>query len=160
MLPYLPGIRERSQARVVLRSVNVEFRIWEQLAARQTNLVRRAAYAAIARTLRRHEVANLNTCDAVVPITAADAPDLRMLGCTVPMHVLPPGIEVSVGAGFSRPAEAGPHTVGSSALSIFARIRMPRSGSSMNCGRAFSSSSRAPTSISRGATRRSGCARD
>ncbi|HEX9986471.1 MAG TPA: glycosyltransferase family 4 protein [Thermoanaerobaculia bacterium] len=92
LLPYVPVIRE-SGAVVVLRSLNVEFRIWEQLAAQETNVVRRIARSWIARGLRRYEIAHLDTCDALVPITEEDARAFGELGCTKPMHVLPGGVE-------------------------------------------------------------------
>lgn len=95
LLPYVRVIREHTRAPVVLRSLNVEFRIWEQLAEHATNAVRRAALRTIARSLRRFEVAHLDTCDALVPITEDDARAFRELGCTVPMHVLPGGIDVT-----------------------------------------------------------------
>ena len=94
LLPYVRAIRESSRAAVVLRSLNVEFRIWERLARSETNLARRAALRTIARSLRRYEVAQLDACDAIVPITEADARDFRALGATRPMHVLPGGVEV------------------------------------------------------------------
>jgi glycosyltransferase involved in cell wall biosynthesis len=93
LLPYLHAIRETTDAPVVLRSLNVEFRIWEQLAANENNVFRRRLYAHIARTLRRYEIERLDACDAIVPITAEDAQLFRDLGCTRPMHVLPGGVE-------------------------------------------------------------------
>lgn len=94
LLPYVPAIREASRARVVLRALNVEFRIWEQMASHARNPIRRAALRAIARSLRRYEIAQLDTCDALVPITEDDARDFRTLGATRPMHVLPGGIDL------------------------------------------------------------------
>jgi glycosyltransferase involved in cell wall biosynthesis len=109
LLPYVPAIRETSNALVVLRTLNVEFRIWEQLAANETNIVRRIASRAIARSLRRYEVAHLNTCDAIVPITEEDANTFRALGCTKPIHVLPGGVDMED----RRPRLSGnPGTVG------------------------------------------------
>jgi glycosyltransferase involved in cell wall biosynthesis len=90
LLPYVPAIRESSDAIVVLRSLNVEFRIWEQLAANKLNPLPRI----IARSLRRYEIAHLNTCDAIVPITEDDARDFRTLGSTIPIHVLPGGVDL------------------------------------------------------------------
>ncbi|MEO8383156.1 MAG: glycosyltransferase family 4 protein [Acidobacteriota bacterium] len=94
LLPYVPVIRACTTAPVVLRSLNVEFRIWEQLAAHETNPLRRTALQAIAGSLRRYEIAHLDTCDALVPITEEDAREFRALGCSRPMHVLPGGVEV------------------------------------------------------------------
>jgi len=93
LLPYVRTIREASSALVVLRALNVEFRIWEQLARNARNPVRRAALHVVARSLRRYELAQLNACDAVVPITADDGRDFRALGCERPMHVLPGGVQ-------------------------------------------------------------------
>ncbi|MEA2570724.1 MAG: polysaccharide biosynthesis protein PslH [Acidobacteriota bacterium] len=93
LLPYLRAIRESSNARVVLRSLNVEFRIWERLAEHEPGFVKRVALRAIARSLRRYELAQLNACDAIVPITELDANDFRALGCTRPMYVLPGGVD-------------------------------------------------------------------
>ncbi len=93
LLPYVPVIRE-TRALIVLRSLNVEFRLWEQLAAQEKNPARRIAFRVLARSLRRYEVAHLNTCDALVPITNEDAHDFRALGCTIPIHVLPGGVDL------------------------------------------------------------------
>jgi Glycosyltransferase len=97
LLPYLPTIRQASRAAVVLRSLNVEFRIWEQIAARESNIVRRTALRLLARSLRRYEVRQLNACDAIVPITEEDRRDFRALGCTQPIHVLPGGVDLDRG---------------------------------------------------------------
>jgi glycosyltransferase involved in cell wall biosynthesis len=94
LLPYVPLIRAFSRAAIVLRSLNVEFRIREQIAARQKHAAFRAALQFIAGSLRRYEIRHLNTCDAMVPITEEDARDFRALGCTRPMHVLPGGVDV------------------------------------------------------------------
>jgi glycosyltransferase involved in cell wall biosynthesis len=93
LLPYLRAIRESSRARVVLRSLNVEFRIWDRLAEHEPRFLRRVALRAIARSLRRYELAQLNACDALVPITELDANDFRALGCTRPIYVLPGGVD-------------------------------------------------------------------
>jgi glycosyltransferase involved in cell wall biosynthesis len=94
LLPYLPIIRACSQAVVVLRSINVEFRIWERLAANEPSWLRRLALSAVARGLRRYEIEHLDACDAIVPITAGDAESFRALGGSRPMHVLPGGVDV------------------------------------------------------------------
>lgn len=92
LLPYLPVIRAASRARVVLRSLNVEFRIWERLAAIERNPLRRLALRYIASSLRRYEVRTLSQLDALVPISPDDAADYRTLGRTPPMHVIPCGV--------------------------------------------------------------------
>ena len=92
LLPYTVDERKESDARIVLRSLNVEFRIWEGLARNERNRWRRFALSRVASSLRNYEVRNLNTPDAIVPISTADFDDFRSLGCTRPMHVVPCGI--------------------------------------------------------------------
>jgi glycosyltransferase involved in cell wall biosynthesis len=86
MLPYARQVRG---ARVVLRSHNVEFRIWEGLARIERNPLRRFAMRRNAASLRAHELREMERLDAIVPISEADAGDFRRLGCTRPMHVVP-----------------------------------------------------------------------
>lgn len=96
LLPYVEAVRAESRAKIALRSLNVEFRIWDGLARHERNPLRRLALRWIARSLRQYEVRHLDTCDAIVPITAADADDFRALGCTRPMHVVPCGVVPSL----------------------------------------------------------------
>lgn len=95
LLPYASTVRAESGARVILRSLNVEFRIWESLVRGARNPLRRLALRRVASSLRDYEVRHLDTPDALVPISAADAEDFRRLGCTRPMHVAPCGVTLS-----------------------------------------------------------------
>jgi len=97
LLPYADTVRAASGARIVLRSLNVEFRIWKGLAKTERNPLRRFALRRVASSLRAYEVRHLNTPDAVVPISDADAADFRRLGCTRPMRVVPCGFEIADG---------------------------------------------------------------
>lgn len=92
LLPYAAYVRAVSKARVVLRSLNVEFRIWEGLVREEPSALRRLALRRVASSLRSYEVRHLDTPDAVVPISEADAADFRALGCTRPLHVVPCGV--------------------------------------------------------------------
>jgi len=108
LLPYVATVREESGARVVLRSLNVEFRIWEGLVRNERNALRRFALRRVAASLRAYEVRQLNTADAIVPISAEDGDEFRRLGCTRPIHVVSCGITLS--DRFDDPPE--PDTVG------------------------------------------------
>jgi polysaccharide biosynthesis protein PslH len=92
LLPYVPAIRKVTRAPIVLRAQNVEFRIWEGLAA-QADGIHAQALQHIARTLGAWEIAHVDDCDALVPITEDDARDFRELGATRPSFVLPCGID-------------------------------------------------------------------
>jgi len=83
LLPYAPR-----HVPVVLRSLNVEFRIWEGLAREKRNPLLRW----ITSSLRRYEIRMLNEVDAIVPISDEDAADFRALGAKKPIHVVPCGV--------------------------------------------------------------------
>ena len=91
LLPYVPAIRKATRAPIVLRAQNVEFRIWERLAA-QADGIHAQALQHIASTLGGWEIAHLDDCDALVPIAEEDARDFRELGATRPSLMLPCGV--------------------------------------------------------------------
>ncbi len=89
--PYVPLIRELSDALLVMRSHNIEHEIWERTVQQRRGL-KKAYTKIIARRVRRMEIESLNDCDAMVPITARDGNRMKSLGCILPMHVSPTGI--------------------------------------------------------------------
>ncbi len=91
MLPYAEEVHD---AKVVLRSHNVEFRIWEGLARNERNPLRRVALRRVAASLREYELRAMNEVDAIVSISEDDARDFRELGCMRPMYVVPCGVFV------------------------------------------------------------------
>ncbi len=75
---------------VALRSLNVEFRIWEGLAREKRNPLLRW----IASSLRKYEIRMLNEVDALIPISEDDADDFRSLSCKKPIQVVPCGVNL------------------------------------------------------------------
>lgn len=92
LLPYVSVIRAHSGALISMRSLNVEFRIWEELAATESNPLKRLALHHVATSLRGYELRAMRTCDVILPISDDDAADFRTLGCTVPMVIVPCGV--------------------------------------------------------------------
>lgn len=91
---YLKTIRSKSQAKVVLRAHNIEFEIWQQLAKQERNSVKAWYLNLLASRLKAYETKVLNQVDAVVPITKEDKTEMTKLGVSVPMEVIPIGIDV------------------------------------------------------------------
>ncbi|RYD77481.1 MAG: glycosyltransferase [Sphingobacteriales bacterium] len=91
---YLPIIRKYSKAKVVLRAHNIEFLIWERLAASEENKLKKWYVSLLAERLKKYEVDVLNKFDAIVPITEHDAQTFRELGCKIPIHVSPTGLDL------------------------------------------------------------------
>lgn len=92
MAPYLDVIRRCSTARVVMRAHNIEHEIWERSFKQQKGL-KKFYLKSLAKRIRKMELSYLNAYDAVLPITSRDGDMLVSLGCTLPLHVVPTGID-------------------------------------------------------------------
>jgi len=77
---YLPFIRKHSKAKLVLRAHNIEQRIWQRLAQREANAVKRMYLKDLSRLLSRFEKQIALSCDGVATITAQDARWFESIG--------------------------------------------------------------------------------
>ncbi len=93
--PYIPIIREYSNAKIVYRAHNIEHEIWERTAALSSGL-RRLYLKILSKRIKKFEKHYMNSYDLLVPITERDGIMLNKLGNIKPMHVSPTGIETSV----------------------------------------------------------------
>lgn len=92
LTPYLPIIRAHSRAKVVIRQHNVEFKIWERMAEKEPNRLKKAYLNLLARRLKAFEVRHLNDYDLILPISRPDQALLQDLGARRPMFLQPFGI--------------------------------------------------------------------
>ncbi len=92
--PYLPLIRKLSAAKVVMRAHNVEFEIWERVAANTTFLPKKWYLAHLVKKLKRFEIAQLNNYDLLLAMTQKDLDYFRKLGYSNPSLVTPIGLEL------------------------------------------------------------------
>ena len=74
---------------LVLRAHNVEYIIWERLAERERNPLKKWYLNHLAGRMKRFEAAVLHRVDAVAAITEDDARRLRALGCPAPIVIIP-----------------------------------------------------------------------
>jgi len=94
--PYLNTIRKHSTAKVILRSHNVEFRIWERLAMMCKNPIKKTYLSLLARKLKNYEINLLNKYDAIAAITPLDAALYRNLGFKKSLIHIPFGINTKL----------------------------------------------------------------
>ena len=94
LAPYIPTIRTYApDARIALRSHNVEHEIWQRQADNAPLLPKGWYLKILARQLRRYEVAQLKNVDLLVPISSRDRRTLRQLGYAGPAQTTPIGID-------------------------------------------------------------------
>ncbi|OGX85238.1 hypothetical protein BEN47_02675 [Hymenobacter lapidarius] len=94
----LLGRQHRADFRVpplVLRAHNVEYTIWQMLARREPNALKRYFLQTLATRLEKFERRYLRQFDAVAAITPDDASRLRALHCPEPVVFIPAGVELS-----------------------------------------------------------------
>lgn len=90
---YLPSIRAATNAPVIQRLHNVEYQVWERLAAETANRLKQFYLRNLAARIKKYELKVWNDFDLLLPITRADADIIRATGCTTPMLVTPFGID-------------------------------------------------------------------
>ena len=79
---------------VVLRAHNVEYTIWQMLARRAQNPLKRLYLRPLAGRVRQFEHDYLPRFDAVAAITEPDQQRLRQLGCPEPVVFVPAGVNM------------------------------------------------------------------
>jgi glycosyltransferase involved in cell wall biosynthesis len=95
LAPYLSLIRSKSEARIVMRAHNVEFEIWDRSASLQRGL-KKWYFRHLAKRIKAMEIDYLNKYDAILPITRRDGTMLEKMGCRIPLHVVPTGIDADM----------------------------------------------------------------
>ena len=92
LAPYIPCIRQNSNAIIALRSHNVEHEIWKRVAEVTNFLPKRWYLNFLNRKLRRFELDNIQHCDILLPITARDERIFKLLGYKGASVVTPVGL--------------------------------------------------------------------
>lgn len=94
MTPYIGSIRAHSNARIVLRSHNLEYIIWKRLARQSGNVAKKTYLKLLARQLKNYELDILNQVDGIAAISRRDADDFTKLGSKKPKTIIPFGINL------------------------------------------------------------------
>lgn len=93
MTPYVGTVKRFSDAPVLLRSHNLEYMIWERIAAGTRFGAKRWYIKHLAKRLKNYEKHTLNDIDGVIAITEEDRKKYLDLGCDKPIITLPFGID-------------------------------------------------------------------
>ncbi len=95
LCPYIPVIRNKTNALIAYRSHNIEYEIWKRTMQISSG-VKRFYLKNLSKRIFRFEKAMLNRYDVLVPITSRDERILIDMGNTKPSHVSQTGIDSSV----------------------------------------------------------------
>ena len=92
---YLPLIRKNSDAGIVLRAPNVEFKIWERLAETEKNSIKKWYLKVLAKRLKKEELEVINDFDGLFTVTQNDLNIFRDSGADLPATFIPTGLDVT-----------------------------------------------------------------
>lgn len=109
MTPYIPTLRRYSNARIVLRSHNLEYVIQDRLAIGERNFLKKPYRRFLAKQLHQYEMAVLDRVDGVAAISPADADHFKAHGTRTPIVSIPFGVDPDEYV-LDTPAPDGPPT--------------------------------------------------
>lgn len=93
--PYLTTIRRHSNAKVILRSHNIEYRIWRELAENSKNIAKRAYLKYLSKKLEEYETSIIDQVDGIAAISKSDYQNFYKLGYKKKMRIVPFAMEGS-----------------------------------------------------------------
>lgn len=93
-LQYINDIRKIYKGKIVYRSHNIEYKIWNRNANNSKNLFKKWYFKNLAKRLRNLEIKLLNQYDIILPISAIDAKEYELLGNNKPLFITPYGMEI------------------------------------------------------------------
>ncbi|MDT8413189.1 MAG: glycosyltransferase family 4 protein [Vicingaceae bacterium] len=92
--PYIAAIRKSSNAKIIYRSHNIEFEIWQRTGNQENNAIKKKYLHFLAKRLKKYEQSILNLVDGIAAITKKDEEQLLALGCKKPITTVPFGINL------------------------------------------------------------------
>lgn len=92
LLPYIETIRQYSKAKIIVRTHNVEHKIWERL-AQQASFPKSIYLSMLSKRLKKEEISLLNKTDAILSISETDKAVFKQLSITTPIFTLPVFVE-------------------------------------------------------------------
>lgn len=95
LAPYLPLIKQNSHAPVILRAHNIEWKIWQKLAAEEGGGIKKWYLTKLAKQLKRYEEKVVTLFDGIATITLQDINYLKGTGCNIPMVNIPFSIDIA-----------------------------------------------------------------
>ena len=90
--PYIDLIRSFSNAKVVLRSPNVEYVIWERVADNSNNILKKSYLSLLAKRLKVYEQSVLDKLDGIASVTKEDLVLFKEMGFKRKGIAVPTGI--------------------------------------------------------------------
>ena len=89
VVPYLDVVKAHSKAKLIYRAHNIEFNVWERLAALEQFRPRRKYLEFLSRRLKIYETEQINRFHQVFAISEPDRQSILKMGCQTRLDVFP-----------------------------------------------------------------------
>ncbi len=106
MTPYIHTIKRLSNAKIILRSHNLEYMIWQRMATASTQKMKKMYLQHLARQLKEYELDKITQVDGIASISPRDAIHYADLGCNVPIVTIPFGLNLEEYIPSERPSSS------------------------------------------------------
>jgi glycosyltransferase involved in cell wall biosynthesis len=87
--PYLKKVRSVFSGKIILRSHNVEFKIWETLAIHERRTFRRSFLKRLSRDLKAYESELYQSIDGVLSLSDEDIAVIKVMNSNIPVAYVP-----------------------------------------------------------------------
>ena len=94
MCPYIATIRMYSDAKIVLRAHNIEYKLWERRAKNEPSFLKRKYKEYLSKDLKKYELHYMSQVDGIAAITDGDKRKIEAAGITKPVITIPFGIDI------------------------------------------------------------------
>lgn len=91
---YIDTIKKYSDAKIVLRSHNIEYKIWERLKSKMKFGLRKSYISLLSKRLKHYETSQFENYDLITAMSIEDAKHFLELGCKTPVIIVPIGIDL------------------------------------------------------------------
>ncbi len=92
--PYIDGVRKNTKAKLVYRAHNIEHQVWERLALQKQDPIKRMFLKLVARRVKKYELQQLNSFDAILVFTAQDKQTMENYRSKGNIEAIPVGIDM------------------------------------------------------------------
>ena len=94
LIPYALKLKSVFKGKIIIRSHNIEYKIWEDYAKNETKLTKKTYYRYLASKLKKAELSGLNKVDLVLAISPIDSIELSKL-CSSKVELIPYSLTTS-----------------------------------------------------------------
>lgn len=95
LTPYVDTIKKYSTAKVILRSHNIEYKIWEKLYLQEPKFLKKYYYKFLTKRLKQYELDHINDYDIILPISNLDKRFYELQGSDAKLYTQTFGIKIS-----------------------------------------------------------------